>query len=168
MSNDIDFADSVGIGSAVDDDPHRNTIESFRLDNSKVIKEIDLELRGWLYDPLKEKWSKPETSKNKFGMTDECRQFVITALRTVLHKANGQGNLSLKYNGLLEYDSKVSALADTFEDHLIEKKDEYNLSDSSIIWLPVAMSQMRIVASDDPEASVLPSGENAITDTASE
>ena len=135
MSNEIDFSDSVGVGSMVDDDPHRNTIESFRLDNSKVIKEIDLELRGYLYDPIKEKWSQPGTSLNKFGMTDECRQFVITALRTVLHKANGQGNLSLKFNGLLEYDAKVSALADTFEDHLIEKKDEYNLSDSAMDFL---------------------------------
>jgi len=128
MADDIDFSNSYGGFGEIDDNPHRNTIESFRLDNSDVIREIDLELRGWTYDPFSKKWKQPEKEINKFNMTDDCRQFVVGALRMVLHKANGQGNLSDKYNGTLEYEWKTKKYSDAFEDVLIEKQEDYNLS----------------------------------------
>lgn len=128
--------DSMGVGSSeVDDNPHRNSIEHFRIDNSDTIRDIDLELRGYEQDPISSKWEKNDNAINLFGMSEKCRKFIITSYRVIMNKANVQGALLIKYNGAKEYQWKVDSLAETFELTMIYNMEEFNVNINHIHYL---------------------------------
>jgi hypothetical protein len=128
--------DAMGVGNtAVDDDPHRNSIEHFRIDNSDTIRDIDLELRGYEQNPLTRIWEKPPKPDNLFGMSEKCRKFIISSYRIIMNKANVQGALLVKYHGAKEYQWKVDSLSETFELALIYRMEEYNVNINDIHYL---------------------------------
>ena len=67
------------IGALEEENPElRSTLEKFRMDNSDVIRDIDLELRGYEKDLVSNVWIKPTGNLNKFNMSEDCRKFVIS------------------------------------------------------------------------------------------
>jgi len=117
---------SVNLG-LIDDDPFRNSIEVYRLKTDDEILEYEKELRGWRRNLESGQWEKPkDNSKNRFGITDDCVDFIIGRMKNMFTKSILQANLSGTY-GREHYEVAIINFMNAFDWNLVVNSSRYNL-----------------------------------------
>jgi len=135
----MDNFDKISMGD-IDDNPLRNSIEQFRIETDSENDKYELLLRGYSKKPGTNVWLKTNGSGNRFNMSDEAVNYIVTARCSVIGKGTLQANFSGE-NKWKMYDDSVSAFMDAFEGMFLVNGEDWNLTTSQVNSLASEMEE---------------------------
>ena len=122
----MDDMDKISMGG-IDDDPLKNSIEYNRIETDSDNDKYELILRGYRKIPGAKVWEKLKGAPNRFNMTEEAVNYIVSVRNAVMTKGTMQGNLSGEVK-LKMYDESVKAYMDAIDLMFMVHGDEWNIS----------------------------------------